>query len=711
MPWRNNQKMPRIANLDEMKSYVKLGVIVLLAACFSFETRAQNIIPEPQSIVKGKGMLASSQLEGIMSNLNGKDIALLKDYIPQSISQKLNAKKKRSVHKDSGCFLQLVCTGTPQQAQVAADSVRLQGYHLRISDHGVKIEALTPMGLFYGLQTLRQLEEKGKFPYIAITDQPKYPYRGIMIDCSRHFFPIDVLKKQLDAMAYYKFDRFHWHLVDGGGWRLEIKKYPRLTEETAYRTQEDWEKWWNNGDRTFCRKEAPGAYGGYYTQDEVRNLLAYAAARHITVIPEIEMPGHSNEVLWAYPELACGGKVHGQSDFCVGKDSTYQFLKDVLMEVMALFPSSYIHIGGDEAERKTWATCTDCQREMQANGLNTTAELQGHFTENIEQFLNSHGRKLMGWDEIMEGKLAPNAAVMSWRGFKAGLEAARKGHPVVMTPGEYCYLDMYQDAPMTQPKAQGGFVTLEKTYGYEPLPDSCRTPQTEAFVGGLQGNVWTEYISTPKHLEYMLYPRALALAEIGWTNGPKDYAKFRKRALHAVAFLQQKGYNTFDLPHEIGERKEFVSGINHDALNKRVTYLSKYAPKYRAEGDSTLTNGRGGNWGYIEGRWQGFIDPKGVEVIIDMEKVTDIKDIEINFMQQPASMIYTPASVQIGVSAGGKDYVEIDKTTCDIQPSAGYLIYPYRWKGHAKGRYVHIKAQLHEPDSWLFTDEIIINRK
>ena len=465
MSWRTIQKAPRIANLDEMKLYVKIGITVLLTVCFSFETRAQNIIPEPQSIVKGKGTLASSQLEGIMSNLNGKDIALLKDYIPQSISQELNVKKKRSVHKDSGCFLQLVCIGTPRQAQMAADSVRLQGYHLRISDSGVKIEALTPMGLFYGLQTLRQLEENGKFPYIAITDQPKYPYRGIMIDCSRHFFPIDVLKKQLDAMAYYKFDRFHWHLVDGGGWRLEIKKYPRLTEETAYRTQEDWEKWWNNGDRTFCRKEAPGAYGGYYTQDEVRDLLAYAAARHITVIPEIEMPGHSNEVLWAYPELACGGKVHGQSDFCVGKDSTYQFLKDVLMEVMSLFPSSYIHIGGDEAERKTWETCTDCQREMQANGLKTTAELQGHFTENIEQFLNSHGRKLMGWDEIMEGKLAPNAAVMSWRGFKAGLEAARKGHPVVMTPGEYCYLDMYQDAPMTQPKAQGGFVTLEKTYG------------------------------------------------------------------------------------------------------------------------------------------------------------------------------------------------------------------------------------------------------
>ena len=709
--WHSNQRMPRIVILDEMKKITILGITALLTACFSLDGHAQNLIPKPQSIVKTEGTLAISQLKGVMSNLNEKEFVPLKAFIPQTKNLKLNSKRLRSAHKDAGGYLQLICTGNAQQARLASDNVRLQGYTLKVSRHGVTIKAPTSMGLFYGLQTLRQLEDHGKLPYVDITDQPKYAYRGIMIDCSRHFFPIDVLKKQIDAMAYYKFDRFHWHLVDGGGWRLESKKYPRLTSETAYRTQEDWQKWWNDGDRKFCHKDTPGAYGGYYTQDEVRDLVAYAAARHITVIPEIEMPGHSNEVLWAYPELACEGKVHGQSDLCVGKDSTYRFLEDVLTEVMSLFPSTYIHIGGDEAERKTWATCPDCKREMQANGLKTTAELQGHFTEKIEQFLNRHGRKLMGWDEIMEGKLAPNAAVMSWRGFKAGLEAAQKGHPVVMTPGAFCYLDHYQDAPMTQPRAQGGYVTLEKTYSYEPLPDSCKTPETEANIEGLQGNAWTEYIPTAEHLEYMIYPRALALAEIGWTSGPKGYANFRKRALHAIDFLKQKGYHPFDLAHEKGDREEFRSGMNHEALHKKVTYLSHYAPQYRAEGDNTLTNGIGGNWGYTEGKWQGFIDPKGVDVIIDMEKITDIKDVQINFMQQPASVIYTPSSVEIEVSNDGKNFTKVDKTRCDIQPTGGYLIYPYHWKGQAKGRYVHIKAELHEPDSWLFIDEIMINRK
>ena len=694
-----------------MKTLIKFCFSLLMGACFLTESRAHNIIPKPQSIVMGQGSIAVSQLTAAQTNLKGEDFTQLQNYLLQTMGIQLRRGNNSIVRKTHLYPLRLFCTGTPEQARMAADSVRLQGYKLTISHRGVFIKALTPMGLFYGLQTLQQLKENGRLPHVHITDYPKYPYRGIMIDCSRHFFPIDVLKKQLDAMAYYKLDRFHWHLVDGGGWRLEIKKYPRLIEEAAYRTMEDWHKWWNEGIRTFCKKDAPGAYGGYYTQDEVRDLVAYAAARHITVIPEIEMPGHSNEVLWAYPSLACEGKVHGQADFCVGKDSTYQFLKDVLYEVMDLFPSSYIHIGGDEAGRKTWETCPDCQREMQANDLKTTAELQGHFTEKMEQFLNAHGRKLMGWDEIMEGKLAPNAAVMSWRGFEAGLEAARKGHPVVMTPGQFCYFDHYQDAPMTQPKAQGGYVTLEKTYSYNPLPDSCRTPQTEACLEGLQGNLWTEYVPTPQHLEYMLYPRALALAEVGWTSGHKNYAKFRKRALHAVDFLQQKGYHPFDLTHEVGDRKEFRLGMNHEALHKKVTYLSHYTPKYRAEGDSTLTNGRGGNWGYVNGRWQGFIDPKGIDVIIDMEKITPINDVQINFMQQPASMIYTPSSVQIEVSNDGKNFVEIDKTTCDIQPSAGYLIYPYQWKGTAKGRYVHVKAALHEPDSWLFIDEIMINRK
>ena len=696
------------------KKVLLSAVFLLFAAAVSMPVAAQNIIPQPENISLLKGQFKLNKGTKIVTNLTGSDFKMLNQYTSEVLQHPLAYAKNPS---QQGTF-RLICKGTAQQAAQAMDSVRLQGYELEVTPKGITIQALTPTGLFYGLQTLRQLEKDGQIACVKVKDTPRFAYRGLMIDCSRHFWSKDEIKKQLDAMAYFKLDRFHWHLTDGGGWRMEVKKYPRLTEETAYRTESDWTKWWNGKNRQYspdprrlvCWK-GMNIHGGYYTQDDIKEIVDYAAARHITIIPEIEMPGHSDEVVYAYPELSCTGKPYTQSDLCVGKEQTYTFMENVLKEVMQLFPSKYIHIGGDEAERRTWKTCPDCQRVMKDYHLKDVAELQSHFTHRIERFLNDNGRKLLGWDEIMEGTLAPNAAVMSWRGTEAGLTAAKSGHHVVMAPQEFCYLNMYQDDPMTEPKAQGGYTRLEKTYNYDPIPAAYKGTSLEKYIDGVQGCVWTEFIEKPDHLEYMIYPRLLALAETGWTKQRTGYADFRQRVITATDALKRAGYNAFDIRKEKGARPESRSIVQHEALGKPVTYLGRYAEKYRAEGDSTLTNGLRGDWGYLEGRWQGFIDSTGVDVVVDMGKVTDIRDVRVDFMHLYESVIYTPETIELMVSDDGKNFKTIDTVRPGIKASEDYLVYPYKWKGDVKGRYVRVKALSREKDAWIFTDEIIVNEK
>jgi hypothetical protein len=696
------------------KKVLLSAVFLLFAAAVSMPVAAQNIIPQPENISLLKGQFKLNKGTKIVTNLTGSDFKMLNQYTSEVLKHPLAYAKNPS---KQGTF-RLICKGTAQQAAQAMDSVRLQGYELEVTPKGITIQALTPTGLFYGLQTLRQLEKDGQIACVKVKDAPRFAYRGLMIDCSRHFWSKDEIKKQLDAMAYFKLDRFHWHLTDGGGWRMEVKKYPRLTEETAYRTESDWTKWWNGKNRQYspdprrlvCWK-GMNIHGGYYTQDDIKEIVDYAAARHITIIPEIEMPGHSDEVVYAYPELSCTGKPYTQSDLCVGKEQTYTFMENVLKEVMQLFPSKYIHIGGDEAERRTWKTCPDCQRVMKDYHLKDVAELQSLFTHRIERFLNDNGRKLLGWDEIMEGTLAPNAAVMSWRGTEAGLTAAKSGHHVVMAPQEFCYLNMYQDDPMTEPKAQGGYTRLEKTYNYDPIPAAYKGTSLEKYIDGVQGCVWTEFIEKPDHLEYMIYPRLLALAETGWTKQRTGYADFRQRVITATDALKRAGYNAFDIRKEKGARPESRSIVQHEALGKPVTYLGRYAEKYRAEGNSTLTNGLRGDWGYLEGRWQGFIDSTGVDVVVDMGQVTDIRDVRVDFMHLYESVIYTPETIELMVSEDGKNFTTIDTVRPGIKSSEDYLVYPYKWKGNAKGRYVRVKALSREKDAWIFTDEIIVNQK
>ena len=545
-------------------------------------------------------------------------------------------------------------------------------------------------------------------PSVEIEDTPRFAYRGLMLDVSRHFSTKEFIKKQIDALAYYKINRLHLHLTDAAGWRLEIKKYPLLTEFAAWRTDPTWKQWWNGG-RKYVRFDAPGAYGGYYTQNDIREILEYARQHYITVIPEIEMPSHSEEVLAAYPQLSCSGEPYKNSDFCVGNEETFMFLENVLTEVMELFPSEYIHIGGDEAGKSAWKTCPKCQKRMKDEHLANVDELQSYLIHRIEKFLNNHGRHLLGWDEILQGGIAPNATVMSWRGEEGGIAAVTSGHRAIMTPGAYCYLDSYQDAPYSQPEAIGGYLPLKKVYSYNPVPASLTAEQAK-LVYGVQGNLWVEYIPTPEHVEYMIYPRILALAETAWSAPErKSWPDFHARALSAVADLQAKGYHPFDLKKEIGSRPESLQPVSHLALGKKVIYNSPYSSHYPAQGNTALTDGIRGDWTYGDGSWQGFISDNRLDVTIDMEKETPIHSVTAAFMQVVGAEVFLPETVIISISDDGINFTELQKQHFEVSKETPIRFTDISWQGEAKGRYVRYQAQAgSEFGGWIFTDEIIV---
>ncbi|NCB19693.1 MAG: beta-N-acetylglucosaminidase [Bacteroidia bacterium] len=419
-----------------------------------------------------------------------------------------------------------------------------EGYRIKVSKDKVFLEASTYPGLFYGMQTLLQMLprslSKGKVLVNTgeVYDFPRFGWRGLHLDVCRHFMSKEFVLRYLDYMSLHKLNKFHFHLTEDQGWRIEIKKYTGLTETGSVRK----ETLVGHGRSSDLFDSTP--HGGFYTQEEIREIVKYASDRYITVIPEIEMPGHALAALAAYPYLGCTGKGYQvatrwgvfEEIMCAGKENTFEFIEDVLAEVLDLFPSEFIHIGGDEAPKTKWKECPLCQDRIAREGLADEDELQSYFIKRIERFLSANGRKLIGWDEILEGGLASNAAVMSWRGEKGGIEAARMGHYVVMTPGTHCYLDHYQADPETQPLAIGGLTTLEKIYGYEPVPDSL-TNEEAHYIMGAQGNVWTEYMKTPEHVEYMVYPRAAALAEVVWSpRRERDYNEFLSR-LQSLRFI------------------------------------------------------------------------------------------------------------------------------------------------------------------------------
>jgi hexosaminidase len=433
-----------------------------------------------------------------------------------------------------------------------------EGYELVVTGDSVVIRAPGPAGLFYGVQSLLQLlppkvlaaklSGGGDWTIqcVRIEDQPRFKWRGLMLDVSRHFFTSSEVKELMDLMAFHKLNHLQMHLTDDQGWRIEIKRYPRLTEVGAWRKSIGF----GLDPKASTAYGPDGRYGGYYTQADIRELVAYGAARHITIVPEIEMPGHSSAALAAYPKFSCSGAGYTTDVgggifpgvYCAGNEETFEFLQNVLAEVMELFPGKYIHIGGDEVPKGNWQKCAQCQARKAANGLKDEKELQSYFVRRIEKFINSKGRSLIGWSEILEGGLAQNAAVMDWIG--GGAEAAGAGHDVVMTPTTHCYFDYYQSTNhAAEPRAIGGFLPLNKVYSLEPMPAKLEA-RFQSHILGAQGNLWTEYVPSFKHAQYMIFPRLCALAEVTWSaKDSRNYADFTRRLRAQFERLDQLGVN------------------------------------------------------------------------------------------------------------------------------------------------------------------------
>lgn len=603
-------------------------------------------------------------------------------------------------------------SGTPYLRMAIVDNLdgvgSDEGYKLSVDPDKISILAPTGAGLFYGLQSLLQLVGNDRCTAsVEITDYPRLEYRGVMLDISRHFRDKEFVKKQLDAMARLKMNRLHLHMTDAAGWRIEIDGYPELTEYAAWRPQTTWKEW-NSAEVKYTHRNDPLAHGGYLTRDDAAEIVAYAADRYITVIPEIEMPSHSEEVTAAYPHLAC--KPGWQPDLCIGNPATLEFVKNVLDEVIEIFPSEYIHIGGDEASGAAWSTCPKCQDLMRREGLSDRHELQSYLINSVEEHLRSKGRKLIGWDEIMSGNPpSADAAITLWRDDAIGVAAAQSGHKVVSSPYFYCYLDNYQDAPTTQPEAITGYTPLEKIYSYDPVPQGISEDAAANFIG-IQGNLWCEYIPTAQHAEYMLYPRVFAIAEIGWSPlEARNWEDFRGRAIRMSERLQAMGYTVFDLRGEEGQRREALTDVNHIGLNKPVTYLVPWWTKYNAAFEKTLTDGQRGGWTYSDKRWQGFYsdsDDDRLDVIIDLEKIEDICYIGADFMQLIGPDVWYPENVTISVSDDGKNFTTLKEFSTPHAASAGLSFKTYAWQGSAKARYVRYLAT--SSKGCLFTDEIII---
>ncbi len=508
-----------------------------------------GIIPEPQSVEPAEGHVAINARMKYFSNSESAEraAALFNTF--------LEANYKIRLEK-----------GTMQNSTLIFsddDMLPAEGYQLTAARNKIVLQG-HEAGLFYGVQTLQQLVGQAKqliyVPAVTIKDAPRFAYRGLMLDVGRHFFSVAYIRQFIDVMAHYKLNRFHWHLTEDQGWRIEIKKYPKL-QSVASNRKETMMGPYRDG------KYDGKPYGGFYTQEEVKDVVKYAAERFITVVPEIEMPGHAQAALAAYPNLGCTGGPYEVSTkwgvhkevYCAGNDSVYAFLEDVLAEVMPLFPGQYVHIGGDECPKDRWKECPKCQARMKALGLKDEHELQSYFIQRMEKFLNSKGKKIIGWDEILEGGLAPDATVMSWRGEAGGIAAAKQKHDVIMTPNTYLYLDYHQGNPATEPLAIGGYLPLEKVYSYEPYPSSL-SAEEQKYIKGVQGNVWTEYIPDAKGVDYFTYPRALALAEIAWSPASKkDYASFTRRLRGALQDLDKRGVS-FRIPEVAGAEDLVLSG-------------------------------------------------------------------------------------------------------------------------------------------------------
>ncbi len=696
------------------KLFLLFGICFLFSSLFAQQNAELNIVPKPNSIQLFKD-------EFVLSN---NTFIVTLDDIPKDDEAFFiyECKKRFGIKPIHGLSYNLE---KPSVIRVTIDmstSKTNGGYSLYVSPKLISITGYGNDGIFNALQSLLQLASKENdslltVPCCLIEDAPKFEWRGMHLDVSRHFFTKEEVKKYLDLLAFHKMNVFHWHLTDDQGWRIEIKKYPLLTEVGSKRDQ-------TMVGKDFAAMSGDGKpVGGFYTQQDVQEILGYAANRHITVVPEIEMPGHSQAALAAYPQFSCSEKKGdvltkwgvSENVFCT-KDSTLNFLKDILSEVMDLFPSQYIHIGGDEVPKTAWKACSRCQQRMKNLHLKDENELQSWFIKQIDSFITSKGRNTIGWDEILEGGLAPNAAVMSWRGDEGGIAAAKQKHKVVMCPGAYCYFDHYQSSPLTQPLAIGGYLTVQKVYAFNPIPDSLKGDERKMILGG-QGNLWTEYIPDFDKLTFMALPRMSAMAEALWTNEEnKNWASFQQRLLHVFKYWETQKINfskaLFDVESkitpidggvEVSLQSAFQEGkikystcdscrfktyseplkltksvkllafyenkdwnmksdlwkqkfIIHKATGKKIEFKNQPAEAYNTGGAGTLVDGIKGVTPWYGKEWLGF-SGTDCEALIDLGTEKAISKIKIGLLNAEPSWIYLPDSVFITCSLDGEIYI------------------------------------------------------
>ncbi len=683
------------------------------------------IIPKPKELLLSKGSFTLSAQTKIVAGKTPslqQDIAWFNDYLNTYYHVTLD-----------------VVSSAPQSNYIRFEESQQSGmgdeaYELSAGEKNITITAKSNgAGNFYALQSLVQLlpTEENKpllVSCLQIKDAPRFQWRGMHLDVCRHFFPVSFVKRYIDLLALYKMNTFHWHLTDDQGWRIEIKRYPELTRTGAWRKGTMVGRYSNQQYDSI-------PYGGFYTQEEIKDVVAYAAKKHITVVPEIEMPGHAVAAIASYPWLSCTGKKLDvergwgvfEDVFCT-KDSVFDFLENVLDEVIPLFPGKYIHIGGDESPKTRWKACPTCQNVIKREKLKDEHELQSYFIKRIEKHVSSKGRKIIGWDEILEGGLAPNAAVMSWQGQEGGIAAARQKHPVVMSPGSHCYFDYYQSSPAGEPLAIGGYVPLEKVYAFEPVPEAL-TSSEHPWIMGAQANVWTEYMLNEKHVEYMVLPRMAALSEVVWTPKEKrdetdflmriqkhfflldllnyNYAKALYRIsaqispgrkagsvnlqLSANAALGEIHYTTdgtepgpdallFTKAHPVtesmivksalyknNERKGQVMTGNYNINKATNTTISLKEPphkSYNTGGAFTLVNGETASLPWVREQWLGW-NGNDMEATLKLEKEEEIREVQAGFLHDELSWIYFPQSVDISISSDGISYKNIGKAVID----------------------------------------------
>lgn len=753
--------------------FKKLLVLLLfISFLFNCEKRENNIaevliIPQPNELTVNEGQLILGKTIGISSNEAFKvSIDFLKQYI----------ENYSDFTVEDGKDIQFVFG-----AEIESD----EEYLLSVTPETIKISAKTDHGALYAVQTLRQLLSSGfengsstdnkiTIPCLVIKDGPQFSYRGMHLDVGRHMYSVDFIKKYIDALAMLKMNTFHWHLTEDQGWRIEIKKYPKLQEVAAYR-DETLVGHYSDQPHQFDGKK----YGGYYTQEQIKDIVTYAQERFVTIIPEIELPGHSQAAIAAYPELGCTGeqvevatKWGVFEEIYCPKEETFKFLEDVLDEVLELFPSKYIHIGGDEAPKTSWKNCDHCQDLIKKEGLQDEHELQSYFIKRIENYLNSKGRQIIGWDEILEGGLAPNATVMSWRGTQGAIAAAQQFHDVVMTPTSHCYFDYYQSENENEPLAIGGYLPLEKVYSFNPIPVELTIEQSK-FIIGAQGNVWTEYMPSEKQVEYMAFPRMLAMSEVVWTNPKnKNYKDFVKRVEHFHKRLDALDINYANHLYEIegqliksNERlsyelstltegktirftidgsiptissREYTAPIpldsslvikaavfnseaelgnvfsetinRHKAVGKNITINKEPHKAYSGSGTEGLLNGiSGSDIRYGDKEWLGFWG-EDIEIMIDLGAETEINTISTRFHNGQGQWIYAPKEIQVEIS---------DKTEIIQIPNSTNKLINIELTPKVLSRYVKLKIPNYGiiPEgkqgagnkAWTFIDEIIVN--